>query len=142
MMEFIPDKKLIQTGDDRVFLQIGILILLFVMLFLCDRLLRKNLGIKRPKGFFSQSINKTQSFIENGLFILFIVIMFTYAFIPDGAVNQTLLFLLSVVGYVFALQGVRTFFQWKYKKEEREYILTIFWGISYIPAILILWLIH
>lgn len=125
-----------------MFLQIGIFVLLFGILFLGDRLLRKKLNIRRTKGFFYHTINKTQSFIENGLFVLLIAIAFICAFIPDSLANPTLLYLLCLGGYVILLQAVRAFFQWKYQKEERQYILTLFWGISYIPAFLILWLIR
>jgi hypothetical protein len=113
-------------------LQLGIIALLIVAAFFGERWLRKRLHIPNTRGFFYKRVNKTQSWIENGLVVLFLVIDFFYAFFLDGN-PSSILFIIILGVFFLALQTVRFFYEWNYRKEDREYIMILIGGIGYIP---------
>ncbi|WP_010632792.1 DUF4181 domain-containing protein [Sporolactobacillus vineae] len=114
-------------------LQFGIVALIFGVLYLGERWLRKRLHIQHTGGFFYERVNKTQSWIENGIFVLFLIIEFFYAFFVDG--NSAIFFILILAAYFIAYQVVRFYFEWKYRRENREYIIILICGISYVPIL-------
>lgn len=114
-------------------LQVGIFALLLVFLFFGERWLRKKLHIPKTRGFFYERVNKTQTWIENGIFILFLVAEFPYFLFLHG--QPPILFIMILGAFFVAQQAVRFFYERKYRKEDREYIMILIWGIIYFPII-------
>lgn len=121
-------------------LRFGIIALMFGVLFLVDRWLRKRLHIPHVRGFFYERVNKTQSWIENGLIALFITLDFIFAFYLDG--DPSVFLFVGLGAYFITLMAVRLFFEWKYRKKDREYVLTMIWGIFYIPVMWVIWILR
>lgn len=38
--------------------------------------------------------------------------------------------------------GMRAFFEWKYVRKEKKYLISILWGMGFLIALAILWLIN
>ncbi|TGA97393.1 DUF4181 domain-containing protein [Sporolactobacillus shoreae] len=112
-----------------MFYIIGIIIVMFCILFSVDRVLRKKLQIPKVEGFIYQPVNKMQAWVETSLFILMIILMF---FFMDYVFIYPLFFLF--------FEGIRAFFEWKYSREKKQYLITMLWGIGYLLALTPFWL--
>ncbi|MEK3805476.1 DUF4181 domain-containing protein [Bacillus sp. FSL H8-0547] len=93
--------------------------LLFIMLVLLyitfsEKLIRRKLGIPKQRGFFYHSTNRIQRWTEGTLIVLYAAGLMIFEFSP-----------LFITVWVSFFLGVRTFMEWKFEREEREYILSL-----------------
>ncbi|MFK9120875.1 DUF4181 domain-containing protein [Peribacillus frigoritolerans] len=80
-----------------------------------ERWLKKKLKIGKSKGRFYKSVNKFQKWIEMSMLIAFLILIWF--------VDNTIPLL---IGYFLISLSFRTFMEWKYKREKKEYILTLY----------------
>lgn len=87
-----------------------------------EKLLRKRLNIKKDNGY--RYVNATHKNIEIALIVIYLfIIFFTKHFIQ------------ILIPFLILQFIIRAFFEWKYEKEKREYLMTLF-SIIYIPVFL------
>ena len=93
--------------------------LLFIMLVLLyitfsEKLIRRKLGIPKQRGFFYQSKNRIQRWTEGTLIVLYGAGLLIFEFLP-----------LFITVWVSFFLAIRAFMEWKFEREEREYILSL-----------------
>ncbi|XHU78738.1 DUF4181 domain-containing protein [Peribacillus simplex] len=94
--------------------------IIFIIAFLIiaivfERWLKKKLKIGKGKGHFYKSVNKFHKWIETSMLIAFLILIWF--------VDNTIPLL---IGYFLISLSFRTFMEWKYKREKKEYILTLY----------------
>lgn len=94
--------------------------IIFIIAFLIiaivfERWLKKKLKIGKSEGHFYKSINKYHKWIEMSMLIAFLILIWF--------VDNTIPLL---IGYFLISLSFRTFMEWKYKREKKEYILTLY----------------
>lgn len=91
------------------------MIVVLVFAILSERWLRKKFKIDKPKRFVYRSVNTFQKWIERTIIIAFLISLWF--------VDHTLPLLIA---FFLVLTSFRTFMEWKYEREKKEYIITLF----------------
>lgn len=94
-----------------------VLILLVLLFWFSEEKIRKKLKISRKKGWKVQHINKLHKWGEISLFTIYLITSFILIVNFDYINIGYLLFAFLIVLHVF-----RTFMEWKYDKESKEYV--------------------
>ncbi|MES1042391.1 DUF4181 domain-containing protein [Peribacillus simplex] len=91
------------------------IIAFFIIAIVFERWLKKKLKIGKSKGHFYKGVNKYQKWIEMSMLIAFLILIWF--------VDNTIPLL---IGYFLISLSFRAFMEWKYKREKKEYILTLY----------------
>ncbi|MFY0779044.1 DUF4181 domain-containing protein [Peribacillus simplex] len=91
-----------------------------------ERWLKKNLKIDKSKGYFYKGVNKFQIWIERAMLIAFLISIW---FVDNP--------FYMLIGYLFISLSFRAVMEWKYKREKKEYILTLYSIFIYLFVLVI-----
>ncbi|WP_342560313.1 DUF4181 domain-containing protein [Psychrobacillus sp. FSL W7-1457] len=97
---------------------IALVFLLMVISFVLQYFLRRKYNITTPDSFF-KFVNNTHKWIEIFLFVLVIIIIGLFWFVQ----HWVWVYLLIAIGVV--LLSLRAYVEYKYEREERQYIITL-----------------
>ncbi|MCM3356538.1 DUF4181 domain-containing protein [Psychrobacillus sp. MER TA 171] len=97
---------------------IALVFLLMVISFVLQYFLRRKYNITTPDRFF-KFVNNTHKWIEIFLFVLVIIIIGLFWFVQ----HWVWVYLLITIGVV--LLSLRAYVEYKYEREERQYIITL-----------------
>ncbi|MGE7762238.1 DUF4181 domain-containing protein [Peribacillus sp. NPDC097895] len=91
-----------------------------------ERWLKKKFKIEKSKWSFYKGVNPFQRWTEMAMIIAFLIsIWFVDNLIP------------WLIGYFLISSSFRAFMEWKYKREEKEYILTLYSMFIYLLVLVI-----
>ncbi|MEY8348102.1 DUF4181 domain-containing protein [Bacillus cereus] len=102
-----------------MFWKLAIVTVIIVALFLFEKLLRKKLHIPRKHSFIYKPVNNIQKWGEISIFIIYLITSFILIVNVDYENIGYLFFIFFIALYVF-----RTFMEWKYDKESKEYVIS------------------
>jgi hypothetical protein len=83
--------------------------------------LRKKLKIEKSRGFFYKGVNKVHTVIELTMLAIFLILLW-YLERPFPA----------FITFFFVLFSFRAFMEWKYEREKKNYLMTLFSIIMYL----------
>ncbi|MFE4354361.1 DUF4181 domain-containing protein [Peribacillus butanolivorans] len=90
------------------------IIVLLIISTVFERWLKKKLKIKKSKWSLYKGVNKFQRWTEMAMIIAFLISVW----FVDNPTSW-------LIGYFLISLSFRAFMEWKYKREEKEYILTL-----------------
>lgn len=90
------------------------LTLVLVYITFSEKWIRRKLNIPKQRGFFYQSQNRIHRWTEGTLIVLYAVGLMIFDF-------STLFIAVSISFFL----AVRSFMEWKFEREEKEYILSL-----------------
>ena len=96
------------------------LLVLFLVFFLSDRILRKIANVEKQKGFIYKRVNKSQKIGEGIILALFFISLIIQAY---SSINFEPY--IPMILYLVVLNLYRALMEWKYQKESKEYIITL-----------------
>ncbi|WP_375090378.1 DUF4181 domain-containing protein [Peribacillus sp. RS7] len=102
------------------------IIAILIIAIVFERWLKKKLKIGKSEGRFYKGVNKYQKWIEMSMLIAFLILIWF--------VDNTIPFL---IGYFLISLSFRAFMEWKYKREKKEYILTLYSMFIYLFVLVI-----
>ncbi|MGG0290609.1 DUF4181 domain-containing protein [Bacillus pacificus] len=102
-------------------MKIVLLTLWVLSLFVFERVARKKLNIAKQKGWGNQYVNETHKWGNRIIIFSYIVVIAISAFFPNR----------MLMGYVplfffITLYGFQSYMEWKYDKESREFLISLF----------------
>ncbi|WP_246945374.1 DUF4181 domain-containing protein [Bacillus pinisoli] len=98
------------------------LIIVLILAFVAERVLRNKLNIKKREGeFLYKHTNRIHFWGEGFIVFLSLIILFLIAFILDNVMLQPYYFLACAI----VIQVFRSIMEWKYRKESKQYIISI-----------------
>ncbi|CAM4249936.1 DUF4181 domain-containing protein [Bacillus manliponensis] len=95
-------------------------VVMFIALLFLEKLLRRKWDIPR-KSITERYVNKTHKWIDIGIITIYLMLGLTSIFILEN-------FMLSfymMVAFLVTQWTVRTWMEWKYDRESKEYVITI-----------------
>lgn len=98
-----------------------IILVLSLILYYFKKILRKLVGVEKQKRIIYEPAHKSQLIGERVLLVLFIfsvIILMTY---PLLIIEPYIL----IITYLLILNLFRSFMEWKFQKESKEYIVTL-----------------
>ncbi|MGE7187003.1 DUF4181 domain-containing protein [Peribacillus sp. NPDC006672] len=101
------------------------IIAFFIIAIVFERWLKNKLKIER-KGSFYKGVNRFQRWTEMAMIIAFLISIW----FVDNPISW-------LIGYFLISLSFRTFMEWKYKREEKEYILTLYSMFIYLFVLVI-----
>ncbi|WP_185152268.1 DUF4181 domain-containing protein [Peribacillus simplex] len=90
------------------------IIVLLIIAIVLERWLKKKLKIDKSKWSFYKGVNPFQRWTEMAMIIAFLISIW----FVDNPTSW-------LIGYFLISLSFRAFMEWKYKREEKEYILTL-----------------
>lgn len=106
-----------------------LIVVVSLLLFLFNTLIRKWLGVEKPKAFSHNPVNSIHSKIDWIIRIFFIALILVGFFINTSRVTQEpYLFLESwflLFVLIFVTEAVRAVMEWKYAANRKAYLATI-----------------
>ncbi len=101
---------------------VGIFIVVVILGVLLDKLLRKSLKIETPKGRIYEHVNTFHKWGERLVITLFLIIVAYASFSREPIIEIKYIFFI----FYLVLYSFRAWMEWKYTKNEKEYIITIY----------------
>lgn len=106
-----------------------LIIVLSAAMFLFNTLIRKWLGVEKPKAFSHNHVNRIHEKVDWGIRIFFILLMLVGGFINATRLDgETYLFLETwflLFAMVIVTETVRAVVEWKYAENPKAYLSTI-----------------
>lgn len=102
------------------------IITFFIIAIVFERWLKKKLKIDKSKGAFYKGVNPFQRWTEIAMIIAFLLLIW----FVDNPISW-------LIGYFLISLSFRAFMEWKYKREEKEYILTLYSMFIYLFVLVI-----
>lgn len=102
----------------NVYILIALFVLLMVINSVIKNFLRRKYNILIPRRLFSY-VNNTHRVIEIMLIILGIILFILFM------IKEDLIFFYLLMAFTVVLTILRAFIEYKYKREEREYMITL-----------------
>lgn len=97
----------------------SVVVVIIVILFLLENVLRKKLHITRKNSFIYKPVNDIHKWGEISIFTIYLITSFILIVNFDYINMGYLIFIFLVVLHIF-----RTFMEWKYDKESKEYVIS------------------
>ena len=110
---------MIKRWGDFVLWKLSIVVVIIVVLFLLENLLRKKLHIPRKNTIIYKPVNNIHKWGEFSIFTIYLITSFILIVNFDYINIGYLIFVFLIVLHVF-----RTCMEWKYDKESKEYIIS------------------
>ncbi|XHU78711.1 DUF4181 domain-containing protein [Peribacillus simplex] len=102
------------------------IIVFFIIAIVFERWLKKKWKIKKSKGHFYKAVNPFQRWTEMAMIIAFLISIW----FVDNPTSW-------LIGYFLISLSFRAFMEWKYNREEKEYILTLYSMFIYLLVLVI-----
>lgn len=96
------------------------LLILFLVFFSSDRILRKIANVEKQKGVIYKRVNKSQKIGEGIILALFFISLIILAYSSFDFEPY-----IPMIIYMGILNLYRAFMEWKYQKESKEYVITL-----------------
>lgn len=98
----------------------------FCITFLIEKIIRKKFHIEKSEDiFFYQPINAHQKLVEIIIVVLSLLVLFFIAFILPMPIKPHYF----IVG-IIVLNIFRFYTEWKYRKEMKQYMITLLWTFT------------
>ncbi|MGH0858238.1 DUF4181 domain-containing protein [Bacillus pacificus] len=90
-------------------------------IFVFEKIARKRLNIPKQKGWDNQYVNKTHKWGNRIIIFSYIVVIALSAFFP----NRIFMGYVPLLFFI-TLYGFQSYMEWKYDKESREFLISLF----------------
>ncbi|MDM5188681.1 DUF4181 domain-containing protein [Bacillus sp. DX4.1] len=110
-----------------------VLILLVVLFYFSEKLVRKKLNIPRQNGFIYEHVNHVHKWGERIILLTYLVVSFICIF-SFNDINLAYL----IWSYFFVLCLFRAWMEWKYERESKEYFISIGTLIVFVITVILL----
>ena len=106
------------------------LLLLFLVSYLFEKILRKIANVKKRKGFIYKPLNERHKRWQRIIVVIYIIGLMIHGF----SSSEIDIYVLNII-FLTVLYLHRAFMEWKYDKDAREYIIT-FSGTVYMVLLM------